>query len=203
MSNVLGEINLDEGDKYEDIFCSEHHPAHRSWFKKHRKTVQEHKNTRVMQWMHYVIKLQCRKEPGWWQRKLSTADQLQKQMKSTAEPIGKTKNKRESVVENVKVIGDIHKEVEATPTSRVSSTTKVTIRVDGNLVSSGRQIIVASINDGVDYVQPNFETDVEREGTAHHEIDFASQDNDHGKESEEEKEKTRTACTTKADKICI
>ena len=62
---------------------------------------------------------------------------------------------------------------------------------------------MASINDGVDYVQPNFETDVEREGTAHHEIDFASQDNDHGKESEEEKEKTRTACTTKADKICI
>jgi hypothetical protein len=106
-------------------------------------------------------------------------------MKSTAEPIGKTKNKRESVVENVEVIGDIHKEVEATPTLRVSSTTKVTIRVDGNIVSSGRRKIVASINDGVDYVQSNFKTDAEQEGTAHHEINFAGQDNDHGEEIEE------------------
>ena len=51
---------------------------------------------------------------------------------------------------------------------------------------------MTSINDDVDYVQPNFETDAEREGTADHEIDFAGQDNGHGEESEEEKEKTRT-----------
>ncbi len=34
--------NLDEDDKYKDIFCSEHHPVHQSRFKKYRKLVQEH-----------------------------------------------------------------------------------------------------------------------------------------------------------------
>ena len=135
------------------------------------------------------------------QTRASMADQLQKLIKSTAEPIGKTKNKRKSLVENVKVIRDIHKEVEATPISHVSSTTKVTIRVDGNLKSSGRRIIVASINDGVEYVHPNLETDAEREGTAHHKIDFAGQDNDHGEESEEEYKKTRTLALQKQTKI--
>jgi hypothetical protein len=60
---------------------------------------------------------------------------------------------------------------------------------------------VASINDGVDYVQPNFETDVEREGTSDYDIDFAGQDNDHGKESEEEKEKPRQLALQKQTKI--
>ncbi len=33
-------VNLDEEDKYEEIFCSKHHPVHRSWFKKHGETMQ-------------------------------------------------------------------------------------------------------------------------------------------------------------------
>jgi hypothetical protein len=135
------------------------------------------------------------------QTRVSMEDHSQKQMKSTTEPVGKTAKKRESVVENAKVMEDIHKEVEATVTLRVSSMKKVTIQVDGKKVSSGRWKIVASINDGVDYVQPNFETDAECEGTADHDIDFAGQDNDHGEESEEEKEKPRRLALPKKMKI--
>ena len=108
---------------------------------------------------------------------------------------------RKPMSTNVEVIEDIHKEVETTPTLRVSSTKKVTIPVDGKKGSSGRWKIVASINDGVDYVQPNFKTDAEHDGTADHDIDFAGQDNDHGKESEEEKEKTRKLALPKKTKI--
>jgi hypothetical protein len=77
----------------------------------------------------------------------------------------------------------------------------VTIRVDGKIVASGRRQIVASINDGVDNVQPNFKTAAEHEGSADHDIDFGGQDNDHGEESEEEKEKTRKLALPKKTKI--
>ena len=90
------------------------------------------------------------------------------------------------MVEDVKVIRkevedakDICKEVEVQPTLRSSSAKKVKIRVDGK--------IVASIDDGVNYRQPDFETAVEREGTNDDVIDFVGKDNDHGEESEEEK----------------
>ena len=130
--------NLDEEDKYEDIFCSEHHPAHQSWFKKHRKLVQEHESD-AMDALCGETSTPKRARLVATQTIASTADQLQKLTNSKAEPIGKTKNKRESVVENVEVIGDIHKEVGATPTSRVSSMKKVMIRVDGKKVVSGRR----------------------------------------------------------------
>ena len=68
-------------------------------------------------------------------------------------------------------------------------------------MSSGRWKIVVSINDGVDHVQLNFETDAEGEGTSDHDIDFAGQDNDHGEESEEEKEKPRKLALPKKTKI--
>jgi hypothetical protein len=95
------------------------------------------------------------------------------------------------MVEDVKVIckkvvedtKDIHKEAEVTPTLHSSSAKKVKIWVKGK--------IMASIDDGVDYGQPDFKTAVEREGTDDDDIDFSGEDNDHGEESEEEKEKTR------------
>ena len=132
------------------------------------------------------------------QTRASTADQLQKQTKSTAKPVGKTTKTRESVVENVKIIEEIRKESEVTPTLRFSSAKKVTIRVDGKTVASGRWQIVASINDGVDYVQPNFKTAAERERPTDHEI---GQDTDHGEEREEEKEKTSKLALPKKTKI--
>ncbi len=64
----------------------------------------------------------------------------------------------------------------------------------------GQRQIVASIDDGVDYGQPDFKTAVWREGTADHDIDFGGQDNDHGEESEEEKEKTRKLALPKKTK---
>ena len=68
-------------------------------------------------------------------------------------------------------------------------------------MASGRRQIVASINDGVDNVQPNFKTAAEHEGSADHDIDFGGQDNDHGEESEEKKEKTRKLALPKKTKI--
>ena len=46
----------------------------------------------------------------------STADQSQKQTLSTEEPCLETAKTRESAVEDVKFIKDIHKKVEVTPT---------------------------------------------------------------------------------------
>ena len=85
--------NLDEEDKYEDIFCSEHHPAHRSWFKKHRKTVQEY-NSDAMDALCNETSTPKRARLVAMQTRASMADQLQKLTNSKAEPIGKTKNKR-------------------------------------------------------------------------------------------------------------
>ena len=52
--------NIDEEDKCEQIFCRDHHPAYQTWFKKHRKTVQEQKsNTRD------ALFVETQKNPGW------------------------------------------------------------------------------------------------------------------------------------------
>ena len=88
----------------------------------------------------------------------SMADQSPKQTESTTEPttvrVRKTTKRRETVVEDLEVVckevedaKDIRKEVEITPTLRSSSAKKVKIRVDCK--------IVAFIDDGIDYGQPN------------------------------------------------
>ena len=68
-----------------------------------------------------------------------TTDQLHKQTKSTAEPVGKTAKTRESVVEDVKVIC---KDVEVTPTFCSSSAKKVSIWVGGKIVASIDDVII-------------------------------------------------------------
>jgi hypothetical protein len=42
MSNVLA--NIAEEDKCEEILCRDHHSGYQTWFKKHRKTVEEHES---------------------------------------------------------------------------------------------------------------------------------------------------------------
>jgi hypothetical protein len=94
--------NLEEQDKYEEIFCSEHHPAHQSWFKKHRKIMQEHESNARDALSDETSTPKRARLVG--QTRASTADQLQKQTKSTAEPVGMTTKKRASMVENVSPI---------------------------------------------------------------------------------------------------
>ncbi len=195
---------------------------HGSWFKKHRKTVQEHKSnardelcdeTSTPKRARLVDKSSVTEKSdhgnsvitsGARQTRASMADQSQKQTKSTAEPMAysdrKTTKTRASAVEDVNVIKYICKEVEKEPTLRSSSAKKVKIRIDGKIVASGRPQIVASIDDCVDYRQLDFKTAVEHEGTADHDIDFGGQDTDHGEESEEEKEKTRKLALPKKTK---
>ena len=81
---------------------------------------------------------------------------------------------RDSVVEEVEVVC---KDVDVTPTSCSSSAKTVSIQVGGK--------IVASINDGVDYGQPDFEEAIEHVATADDDVDFGVQDNDHAEENEE------------------
>ena len=81
---------------------------------------------------------------------------------------------RESVVEDVKVIG---KEVDVTQTSSTSSAKKVPIWIGGD--------IIGSINNDVVYGQPDFENAVEHVEPADNDVDFGCQDNDYAEENAE------------------
>ena len=74
----------------------------------------------------------------------------------------------------------ICKDVDVTPISCTSSAKKVTILVDSN-------IIVGSIDDDVDYGQPDFNKAVEDVGSADDYVDFGSPDNNHVEENAEKK----------------
>ena len=104
---------------------------------------------------------------------------LQKQNTPPAAPAPNRGRKsaitRESVVEDVVEI--IRKEVDVTPTSCSSSAKTMSIQVGGK--------IVASIDDGVDYGQPDFREAIDHVATADDDVDFGFQDNDHAEENEE------------------